>query len=338
MENSFFAGATTGKGFVNLYDGIVDRDTCKAFFVIKGGSGVGKSTLLKKIAASVSDRFPVEYFRCSADTDSLDGIALPNQKIAMVDGTAPHVIESKYVCCTDWTVDLSTCIDYTSLADSKATLVAINKDKADCYRYATMAISAAGKIFDTLYQRAKDGVDDNKITSLAKSLLCTDSLPRKRALFGYAITALGDVYLPCKFTKKTYRLVGNKYVAHLIMDKIKAMADALSVKYDVFYSPLNPDVVCDLVFADKVISTNPNFSADDCSIIDCSAYLEDSADDYALQLSQQRLLDWAVERFQRAKALHSEIEKIYIPCVDFEKVDKITCDIIKKLNTCLENC
>ncbi|MGN0789255.1 MAG: hypothetical protein ACI4MY_04895 [Christensenellales bacterium] len=336
MENSFFAGATTSRGFVNLYDNIVDRNDCSAFFVVKGGSGVGKSTMLKKIAASLQNSYEVEYFRCSADTDSLDGIALPSKGVAMVDGTAPHVIESKYVCCTDWTIDLSTCLDYKVLQGYKSTLVGLNKDKADCYRYATDAIAAAGKIFDTLYQMTKDYVDYQGVLSLSHRLVEGASTPRRRALFGYAITSLGEVYLPCKFSKKLYRLVGNRFVAHIILDTIKAVADAQGIKYQVFYSPLNPDVVCDLVLGDKVISTNPNFSADDEAIIDASAFLHSEPDVYSLQLSERRLIDWAVQRLQKAKALHAEIEKIYIPSVDFDKVDKITAEIIEKLNTCLQ--
>lgn len=336
MENSFFAGATTSRGFVNLYDNIVDRDDCTAFFVVKGGSGVGKSTMLKKIAASLQENHEVEYFRCSADTDSLDGIALPGKGIALVDGTAPHVIESKYVCCTDWTVDLSTCLDYKVLQSYKSTLVGLNKDKADCYRYATDAIAAAGKIFDTLYLMTKDKVDFQGVLSLSHRLVEGMGLTRKRALFGYAITSLGEVYLPCKFSKKLYRLVGNRYVSHIILDTIKALADVQGIKYQVFYSPLNPDVACDLVFGDKVVSTNPNFSADDEAIIDASAFLPSEPDVYSLQLSERRLLDWAVQRLQKAKALHAEIEKIYIPSVDFDKVNRITAETIEKINTCLQ--
>lgn len=38
----------------------------------------------------------MEYFYCSSDTDSLDGIASPSLKVAAIDGTAPHVIEPDY--------------------------------------------------------------------------------------------------------------------------------------------------------------------------------------------------------------------------------------------------
>ena len=107
---------------------------------------------------------------------------------------------------------------------------------------------------------AKDKIDYSAVLSLSHRLIEGADCSRKRALFGYAITSLGEVYLPCKFSKKLYRLVGNRYARHIILDTIKALADLQGIKYQVFYSPLNPDVVSDLVFADRVISTNPKIA------------------------------------------------------------------------------
>jgi len=36
----------------------------------------------------------VEYHHCSSDGNSLDGVALPDQGIALLDGTAPHRVVS----------------------------------------------------------------------------------------------------------------------------------------------------------------------------------------------------------------------------------------------------
>ena len=58
---------------------------------IFAGSGVGKSTLMRRVAALAQEAGePVEYILCSGDPDSLDAILLPGKKAALVDGTAPH--------------------------------------------------------------------------------------------------------------------------------------------------------------------------------------------------------------------------------------------------------
>lgn len=93
MQQRFlFAGANTHKGFVDLFDNITDGYT----YIMHGVPGCGKSTLLKTVAEHFSQKGEnIEYFYCSADPESLDAIHIVNRKVAIVDGTAPHVRQSK---------------------------------------------------------------------------------------------------------------------------------------------------------------------------------------------------------------------------------------------------
>ncbi|MCT4621160.1 MAG: ATPase [Marinisporobacter sp.] len=85
-----FPGANTAKGFYSYYDYIIGSDG-KRLFIIKGGPGVGKSSFMKKIGYEMVNRgYDVEFHQCSSDNDSLDGIVIPDLKIAMIDGTAPQ--------------------------------------------------------------------------------------------------------------------------------------------------------------------------------------------------------------------------------------------------------
>ncbi len=49
------------------------------------------------------------------DPDSLDGVVLPRLKAALVDGTAPHVIEPKYPGVVEQYVNLGVCYDREGL-------------------------------------------------------------------------------------------------------------------------------------------------------------------------------------------------------------------------------
>ena len=98
----YFLGANSPAGFYSLYDQLIDPAEADAVFILKGGPGCGKSTLMKRVAAAAEERgLQVEYIRCSGDPDSLDGVVipqlnsldailLPEKKTAIVDGTAPH--------------------------------------------------------------------------------------------------------------------------------------------------------------------------------------------------------------------------------------------------------
>lgn len=86
-----FPGGNTAKGFYSYYDNIIGMDATR-LFIIKGGPGVGKSSFMKKIANEMLERgYDIEFHQCSSDNNSVDGIVIPALKIAMIDGTAPHV-------------------------------------------------------------------------------------------------------------------------------------------------------------------------------------------------------------------------------------------------------
>ena len=87
----FFAGASSGDGFQNLFSEIVDLEDTYDLMVLKGGPGVGKATFMREIGRSMEEAgTPVEYLWCSGDPDSLDGVVLPELRCAVVDGTSPH--------------------------------------------------------------------------------------------------------------------------------------------------------------------------------------------------------------------------------------------------------
>src|SRR5690625_2724333 len=101
-----YAGGNTARGFFSYYDHVTVGDATR-LWVIKGGPGVGKSTFIRKVGEEMRGRgFDVEYFRCSSDNGSLDGVRIPALEIALVDGTAPHVIEPQAPGAVDEILDL----------------------------------------------------------------------------------------------------------------------------------------------------------------------------------------------------------------------------------------
>jgi len=90
-----FPGGNTAYGFHSFYDYIIEPDATR-IFVIKGGPGVGKSTFMRKIGETLLEQgFDCEYHCCSSDNGSLDGLVIPAIRVALLDGTAPHVVDPK---------------------------------------------------------------------------------------------------------------------------------------------------------------------------------------------------------------------------------------------------
>ena len=76
--HKYLASANTSLGFKNCFNSI--NTTKNAFtYILKGGPGTGKSTLMKKIGKYFEDKgLFVEYFYCSSDANSLDGVRIKN--------------------------------------------------------------------------------------------------------------------------------------------------------------------------------------------------------------------------------------------------------------------
>ena len=91
----YFGAANTSRGFENYFPNIFNPKNFDRIYIIKGGPGSGKSTIMKKIAkAAVQKGYEPILYRCSSDVQSLDGIIVEN--IGIIDGTSPHICEARY--------------------------------------------------------------------------------------------------------------------------------------------------------------------------------------------------------------------------------------------------
>ena len=91
MTTPFFLGANSGQGFQSLFPAFCQPEDHHDLLVLKGGPGVGKSTMMRRIGRAMEERGEdVEYLYCSGDPQSLDGVRIPRIRAAIVDGTSPH--------------------------------------------------------------------------------------------------------------------------------------------------------------------------------------------------------------------------------------------------------
>ena len=95
MTKKYFPGANTGRGFIGHFESIVPPwEKPHYTYILKGGPGVGKNTLMKKVSCLArANGYAVEEFRCASDPESLDAVRIPKKGIVLLDGTAPHTID-----------------------------------------------------------------------------------------------------------------------------------------------------------------------------------------------------------------------------------------------------
>lgn len=84
-----YPGGNTVRGFFSLYDSALQN--LQRLYILKGGPGTGKSTLIRQVGLAMVDRgYDIEFLHCSSDNRSLDGVIIPAVGVGIVDGTAPH--------------------------------------------------------------------------------------------------------------------------------------------------------------------------------------------------------------------------------------------------------
>ena len=159
--NKYFAASNTAKGFVSYFNENF-RQRADRCYIIKGGPGTGKSRLMREMA----DAFQlaggdVEYYYCSSDPTSLDGlyVSCGGYSVAVMDGTAPHAEDVSSPGTKDNLIDLGRFWDARILRSRKEEIDGSSRKKKEAYAAAYRALSAYGSLTEAADALAIDAVD-----------------------------------------------------------------------------------------------------------------------------------------------------------------------------------
>lgn len=319
-----FAGGNTSQGFYSCFEDILPPQERRRMFYIKGGPGVGKSTIMRRVAKAAADAGQrVEYFHCSSDPDSLDGIALPDLGWAMMDGTAPHVYDPVTPGARDTLVSLGDYLDEAAMRPKAKEIGALQEEISQRFRRCYRFLSAAGQLAKL---SAPMELHRDAIHGLAQEW--TADLPRRgghgscRRLFATAFTPKGvrDVLPMDDLTVHWAECPASACLTPLWQEvSWTACWRGLPVVHLVH--PLWPEELegvllprQKLLFRACAPGSHPEaIRWDRLAKEEKSSEQEQSYDRNAYELMVQR----ALEQLTCAKALHDELESHYVGHMDF---------------------
>lgn len=169
-QSSYFAAVNSGSGFVSYFDGLI-RDRCDRRMIIKGGPGTGKSRMLYEAAKIAADAdAAVEYYFCSSDPDSLDGITavFPDGVLMGIqDGTAPHAAEASLPGARDGLFDLGAFWRADTLSSARREIEELNGKKSRAWRDAFECLAAARGLRKTALTLAGSIMDPERMCRAA---------------------------------------------------------------------------------------------------------------------------------------------------------------------------
>ena len=330
-------------GFFSYYNYILDQEDALRIFVIKGGPGVGKSTFMKKIAERMLELgYDAEFMHCSSDNNSLDGVVIPAVRVALIDGTAPHIVDPKNPGAVDEIIHLGDYWDEEGMRRHRDEILKTNKQVGRLFTRAYKYIKAAAFIQEDMaeiYGRAVNKAAVNRaaaelIKNLFGDIPIASEEGRQRHLFASAISPKGLVnYLDSLLTTdRVYVVQGQLGTGtERLLEKVREAAVERGFKVESYYCALFPTKLEHLVIpgiSTSLTTFNRYHSADilGYEVIDLDEFVDQrvmAGDAGVIAYNRMRfdeLLEEAVSTIAKAKSLHDHLETYYIPNMDFGAV------------------
>jgi Cdc6-like AAA superfamily ATPase len=348
---NYYAGGNTARGFHSLYESNLKGLT--KLFILKGGPGTGKSTLMKNVGRDWLEKgYDIEYLHCSSDNESIDGVIIPKFQIGIVDGTAPHIIEPKAPGAIEEYVNLGSAWNSERLASDKEGIIKLTKEISSAFELAYSTFAEALAIHDEWEKIYIDNMDFEKVNQLTEKLKDTffgemflnKSATVKHRFLG-AATPKGAVDFVPNLTEdltKRYFIKGRPGSGKsTLLKKLASAAEQRGFDVEIYHCGFDPNSL-DMVIVREIglaifDSTAPHEyfpSREGDEIIDMykAAITPGTDENYADELNDiagryREKMNEATTHLARAKLLHDELEAIYVNAMDFEKIEEIQSEV-----------
>lgn len=343
---SFFMSAITPKGFVSNLKDLDNPEIYRKCYLVKGGAGSGKSTLIKSAAAILgSDNAPCEFIHCSLDPSSLDGAIFHRSGITFADATAPHIIEPRFPSVFEEVVSLYECFDEKILLNYKSEIIRETEHKKTLLNRIESYVRAAGMLLSSNEEISSRCLNSEKLSNYI-TRLCMREFKKQSGKKGRAhnrylstLTSNGIVVFSdtaLKLCNKIYTVNDeNGAVSGIIMDAVGRMA--VSAGYDIYLCrcPMSSNGRIDHILIPELslgFLTSNKFhpiEIENAKIIRSARFInKEKQNEYAFRLNFQRkaakeLLKEGAQLVGECLKTHKGIEGLYSIGADNLKRQKI---------------
>lgn len=339
----YYAAANGYSGFRDYFAKIFNPVNYEKLYVLKGGPGTGKSSLMKSVLREFQEKgYECEAIFCSSDPKSLDGVIVKhrNKTVGILDGTSPHQTDPKVPGAIDEIINLGALWNDKKLISERERITKINKKKskhyAEAYEYLWLAGSFSEKIKKAVFE-SYTGIDQEQINDILFDIPHKNigrneetKLLSSFSKYGYVQKSLRNLYPKGICINGVY---GSEYI---FMENLLNEARRRDTDIIRFPSPFSDGLTEAIYFkvSDTVVSTNTDYP----NVIDSSRFLdmriinetEEKLNFYFN--SREQLLARAKNEFSLASDAHFALERIYTEAMDFSKIDILTESLIGNIS------
>jgi len=343
MQEKYFAASNSSEGFCSYYGNVFDINRLSRIYAIKGGSGTGKAFFMKEIAKAAEKRgYSVRYIYCSSDADSLDGIIIKEPKIAVLDGTAPHVYEPQLVGALDIIVDLGAFLDHKKLCADRAEIEKIIAKKQAGFLRVYKYLSAYRAISENIDDLVLPCINIQKLDAFTNRIV--KQIDREKGseehLLANSVGMRGITHFDTYFeSTRVYYSIRDQYdTAHILLDRIYSLLKDKGTGLRISNNPIintRLDALC--VTRDDLTFEIANDEKSDVRVINMARFIDTqriskTKEKYRrLKKIRDEMLDLALAEFEEIKDHHFKLEKIYGAAMDFDKKEQFTREFCNKI-------
>ena len=344
-----FPGANTANGSFNFFDNII-QDNINRIFCLKGGPGVGKSSLMKKVAQEFVNRgYDVELHHCSSDPSSLDALLIKKLGVVLLDATSPHIVDPKDPGAVDEIVNLGEFWNVDSLEKNKAEIIEIGKDISASFKRAYKFLKSAQPIYFDIEDKYQNSMNFGKVNLLVDEFIeklfnkasNLGEYKKERHLFGTAITPIGHI----DYTDSILSQVKNVYYLEgeigtgktTFLKKVYEKAVQKGMSVEVYHYPLIKEKIETIIINDLETAITVSKIFKDREKIDFNQFIdEEKLSKYKEEIDFDKnifneLINYAILNLKKAKTKHDIIESYYIPNMNFNEIEILREELIKRI-------
>lgn len=353
MNEAYFLGTGSKNGFFSCFSQLTPKIEGQYTYILKGGPGTGKSSLMRKIADELEKKdIGCERIFCSSDPDSLDGIIFPSLRVSVCDGTSPHTLDPVYPGVTAEIINLGECWNKEKLLEKKDEIIALTDKNKACHERAGRFIDSAFSIFADGEKISLDCLDENRLMRYA-SRVSGRYFKKPRGKIGMEKIRLFDAITPKNyyFMSDTAELLCDEKIvfeddfgiaASKLIGELRSYA--LANGFSVISSPcinrekairhiIIKELSLGFFTADKLCSLNitPTKTVNLRRFYSLSEISAHKARLSFVKKAANELMDEAVCSIKMAKEIHDELEKCYIEAMNFDLLNNIADSLIDRI-------
>jgi hypothetical protein len=344
MENriiipQYFAGSFSPAGFTNyLTDAIGEM---KKIYIIKGTAGSGKSTLMKKIALAAEEaEEAVERIYCSSDVSSLDGVVIPSRSFAIVDGTAPHVMEATYPIAVETIINTGDYINAAIIEKSRDEIISLTQKKKALFHKGELLLRSISPIESLNSELLEECYDSTKGFSFCMNVIRKESKLKqwgkiiKRSCFAFG---KDGVCVLNSFAEAEKIYCVSELFSPFILGTIKLLAEEHNLSAVWSPSPLNPTEPCAIYFpTSKRLYISSQFRKDGENISSARFEKRDSLKQNKekrkfISKTRALILEEAKTYLLGAMECHKALESFYVSALNKDGLDCLCRSVIVSL-------